>query len=113
MISFEDPLALVVRVFEELYPTTSVEVVFVYGLHSEEECWGATDLETGSVPVIQIDVATPLCGAVEVLGHELAHVVAGLKAQHGPAWEAVFAAINERYNEKVESGDASWSGVTR
>jgi hypothetical protein len=38
--------------------------------------------------------------AVEILAHELAHVVAGFeegKDDHGPAWETAFESIKQEY----------------
>ena len=38
--------------------------------------------------------------AVEILAHELAHVVAGFeegKDDHGPEWEAAFESIKQEY----------------
>lgn len=56
-------------------------------------------------PSIQIDIDCPIRHAVEVLGHELAHVAAPHDENHGPDWEAAFAAIHEEYCALVGRGE--------
>ncbi len=37
-----------------------------------------------------------------MLAYEFTHVAAGIDAEHGPAWEAAFAAIHAEYRRLAE-----------
>lgn len=34
-----------------------------------------------------------VCGSLDVLAHELAHIIAGHEADHGPKWQNVYSSI--------------------
>jgi len=55
--------------------------------------------DDGSLPIVRINVGIPVSGAIEVLAHELAHVVVGPDCDdaHGPEWQEVFDKIHEQY----------------
>lgn len=61
--------------------------------------------------IVQVDVRLPMAGVVEVLAHELAHVAAGLDAEHGPEWQDAFERIRVAYCERIESQDESLDEV--
>jgi hypothetical protein len=104
MIWFElDPFAMVVQVVHDLYPEAIAVVRWCNGLHEQHGAWGCTEFDVPNGPLISLDVAMPVLGAVEVLAHELAHVVAGPEAEHGAEWESAFAAIHREYCRRVES----------
>jgi len=101
-----DPFGLVLEVFNELYPAKAATVVWRQGMReSGNACYGCTDFEHVP-PIVSVDVDLPVAGAVDVLAHELAHVAAGFEEDHGPAWEAAFGAIHQRYSERVEALEA-------
>lgn len=102
MITLEfDPFGLVLEVVRDLYPETSATVCWREGLRENEGAWGRTEFTDEEPPIVSMDVTTPVIGAVEVLAHELAHVIAGKDADHGEAWEAVFEAIHDEYSRRV------------
>lgn len=104
-----DPFGLVLEVFNELYPQHECEVIF--GSRMPEATFGYTDFAQ-SPPWIIVGFDIPMAGVVEVLAHELAHVVAGLEADHGPEWEAAFNAIHNRYTELFSERLAPIDGCT-
>lgn len=97
-----DPPAIVARAFRELYPKAEYIAQLVPDLRDETGAtvYGETLFpDDGSTPVISISAEAPISAAPELLAHELAHVVAGKDAGHGPEWEAVEEAIFQKYNE--------------
>lgn len=97
-----DPLAMIWEAFKNLYPEKAVEKPI--------ECYwypGITD-ETGErvkgVTVFSDDITTiyiepqlQFSDAVEVFAHELAHIIAGIDADHGPEWKKHFTALADEY----------------
>ena len=101
-----DPPAIVARAFRELYPRTEYIAQLVPDLRDESGAavYGETLFPSdGSTPVVSISAEAPISAAPELLAHELAHVVAGEDAGHGPKWKAAEEAIFQRYNEILEA----------
>ena len=40
----------------------------------------------------------PFVGMIEIIAHEVSHVVAGFEKGHGQEWEDVFEIINQEFN---------------
>lgn len=97
-----DPPAIVARAFRELYPCTEYIAQLVPDLRDENGAtiYGETLFpDDSSTPVVSISAEAPISAAPELLAHELAHVVAGEDAGHGPEWNAAWEAIFQKYNE--------------
>lgn len=97
-----DPTAIVALAFRELYPRLRYYAQYVPNLEDEDgkTAYGLTIFpDDGSTPVICISAEAPISAAPELLAHELAHVVAGETAEHGPEWKAAEEAIFQKYNE--------------
>lgn len=112
-----DPPAIVAKAFRELYPKAEYAAQLVPDLRDENgtAVYGETLFpDDGSTPVICISAEAPISAAPELLAHELAHVVAGEEAGHGPAWEAAETAIFQKYNEILDAmiPDAAQEGDT-
>lgn len=111
-----DPFAAVWEAFKTLYPGKGENVTCAFDENIKDDngkpVLGTTDfLDDGSI-VVLIDCNLKVCDAVEILAHELAHVAAGMDADHGPEWEKAFDAIYDKYDElseacakQLESGD--------
>lgn len=100
-----NPFDLVLDSFAALYPSHRASIVWSEAPEDAGDspafghtCWP----DAGGDPEIAIFMHTPLSGAVEVLAHELAHVVAGPDAEHGPCWETAFAAIHQEYERRFD-----------
>lgn len=108
MISIHhNPLSMVVEVANELWPDLNATVFWVSKINEEAE----TDAGPAGVTYysedeckpneIAIRADLPIDGATEVLAHEIAHVVAGPNAKHGPEWRAAFDRLHSAYVERV------------
>ena len=62
--------------------------------------------------MIDIDPTLRVVDAVEVLAHELAHVAAGAKEDHGEKWTAAYDAIKAEYDRITEGMFPDDNGVT-
>jgi hypothetical protein len=98
------PFDLVLQAVNELYPGFDVSISFL----PEEEfakyvkdsaAYGVTLFEVNLPPLILINAMTPAMHCVEIIAHEVAHVVAGLRAGHGKKWWKEFENIYEKYCE--------------
>lgn len=98
-----DPFGLLIRLFNDTGCPVNVTVEFVSGLHAQEGRWGLTNFSDDGKAEIHIDGDCPVAGAVDVLAHELAHVIAGFDAGHGKAWEQAYSALHRRYGEQINA----------
>lgn len=103
---YNDPYATVFQAFREMYPSIKVEL----GWATPDELDGAKGCcqwsPDGDVRVA-LDVTLPVIGSVDILCHELAHVVAckdcnGDGDHHCQAWADTYARLRDRYCEIVE-----------
>lgn len=97
-----DPTAIVALAFRELYPRLRYYAQYVPSLEDNDgqTAYGLTIFpDDGSTPVVCISAEAPVSAAPELLAHELAHIVAGETAEHGPEWKAAEEAIFQKYNE--------------
>jgi hypothetical protein len=101
-----DPVRVVIEACESLYPHIDCELEWVSDLHEQHSAFGVTEFDETPARV-SIDVNTPMIHVIEILAHELAHVVAGFDAGHGPEWERAFAAIHAEHSRRVDLHNAS------
>lgn len=100
-----DPAAIVALAFRELYPDIGYQAQLVPEIITPDggTAFGETLFpEDGGLPVISISAEAPANAVPELLAHELAHIVAGPEADHGPAWEAAEDAIGAKYDEIIQ-----------
>lgn len=100
-----DPVSLILTVANKLYPGHDVEIYVVDELPQDESSpvYGMTSFpETSGVPVIGISAELPLSSTMEVIAHEIAHVVAGKDADHDEQWEEVFLSLHAEYMRQLE-----------
>ena len=103
MITFVDPARILVQVVESNFDI-NVKIEYVSGMNNLcdkilfRKKYGMTFFpDNGSDPIIQLDCNLSVKDAVEVLAHELAHVIAGIDKNHGKEWEDIFSEIHELY----------------
>lgn len=90
-----NPIEMLQKVMDEHYPDLKVDIYF-----GEQETNGVDKLgvtifpDDGSQPVIEVNPYIPLAHITEIVAHELAHVIAGVEAEHGEAWETEFENIS-------------------
>jgi predicted metal-dependent hydrolase len=104
-----NPLDTVIEAVEKLYPNINANIQFNPNIKPHKFLWfnwgycGYTTFpEDNSTPLIDISTNIPFVGMVEVLAHELAHVIVGIKEQHNKNWEEVFDNIQKKYYELMK-----------
>jgi len=93
-----NPIELVIRAAQNLYPDLDVKIWFNPGLN--QECGEALALlvtcEDGSIE-IYVSTNVPFYAIPEIIAHELAHLVALPDDDHSQRWEEAFNLIAEEY----------------
>ena len=120
MIKFlENPHQVILDVVNELYPDVDADIIFLDKESYDEFAGEKKDSyacvsfpDNGTKPLIAIAIEVPYVASIELIAHEIAHVVCGYtdneEKAHGKEWESVFSKINEAYCNKVDEifGDA-------
>lgn len=102
-VEFNNPITFLINVFEDLYPGVDCKVHIVQG---QKKCLGDTWFpDDGSTPVIQIGAEKTIPQMLDIMAHELAHVVVGPDSKHGPEWTAVYEELFLKYNEKFKEAE--------
>lgn len=91
------PLDDVIQSVSNLYGELNCDIVFDPELRNRENVYGLTNFFEDGTILIELDTESSLNIIVETLAHELAHVVAGVDAEHGDKWEEVFENIFVEY----------------
>lgn len=98
-----DPFKMIIGIVKGRYPKARANIFFVEKKHLGKGCLGETVFpDDGSMPQIAVSVEIPVARAVEILAHELAHLVLGPNPKggaHGPKWKKVFKWIHAEYCE--------------
>lgn len=96
-----DPFALVYKSAKDLYPDINCEIFWdnTKDENGDNVC-GYTSFNNNNIS-IHISYNINVIDAVEILAHELAHVVLGLDSAHNEEWEEVFDKIHKRYEYLV------------
>ena len=98
MIVFDDPFERLLRFAVDEW-NIDARVEFVTPSELPGRLWwkakGVTLFPDSASPIILLDATLRrgVQGTLDILAHELAHVVAGLDAEHGDAWKAAYARI--------------------
>ena len=95
-----DPFAMIYQAFKRLYPDRPCEIWWDVPQDDEVDktAYGVTNLpDDGGVPQVFVYPDYPVKQQVEVLAHELAHVVVGPEHGHDEIWDAAFEAIKQEY----------------
>ncbi len=102
VITFYDPMSFVIKAFLELYGNKyRVKIQFNPDIAKDmKPPYGVTIFpDDKSTPVIEISPNIPYTAILEILIHELAHIVMGPKSmKHGNEWNTVYQRILKKYN---------------
>lgn len=104
MIVFvNDPLRVICEIAHEIKPDIEVDVQYHEGL---EGAGCTTFPDDGERPLIDINPAIPFGAVVEILAHELSHVIVGKTEGdgHTPEWKKTFNEIHKRYEARITQG---------
>jgi len=93
-----NPFDAVIAAALKLYP--SLDCLVEWEEESDGTAPGSTTFPTdGSKPIVRVSIGIPVLDAVDVLAHELTHVIIGPDCgdAHGPEWQEIFDKIREQY----------------
>lgn len=91
-----DPFALLLQAFNQLYPDISVEC---YWTDLKNKGYGYTNFcDDGSVE-IHIDPNHTVMQCIDTLAHELIHASLGLYHDHDQVWSDAFDKLHDKYDE--------------
>ena len=110
MVDFiNDPVPLVIKAFEELFPGFSANIQFVGDLDGA----GSTTFPyNGQTPLINVSIDIPIKALPEILAHELAHI-AKPDDEHGEEWETAFDSIFNRATELYSQDYANFNNEVK
>jgi predicted SprT family Zn-dependent metalloprotease len=98
---------MVQRIVRKRYPKLKARIRFAQDIPRNgrhPRCGVTIFPDSGGIPLILINPEIPVSGALEVMAHELAHVIVGPdKPPHGKEWKKAFAWIHREYCKRVES----------
>jgi len=101
MLKMVNQISIIKRVFEHIYPDVDCYLQFDDSLRKILFWggWGYTIFpdDKTQIPIIKISTRLPFKYLIEIVGHELAHVVAGEEAGHGDSWKFVFNLLSVEY----------------
>ena len=121
-----NPIDLILKAFAELWPEKKVDIYFDpdlprptaadlderdFSIIAQEEiasvgAAGATKFEDGKKPTVYLNPDQPFMQLVQTLAEELAHVVAGPDAGHGPEFGKALDLLSIRYEEIMQEQEA-------
>jgi hypothetical protein len=109
MIEFNNPLQEIINVSIDLFPDILNKNIYIQfdprlGSKETEGPYGETflDDETKDI-IVSISGNLPIIENIEILAHELSHVIVGIENEHNEAWENVFNEIFVEYSRRIDS----------
>ena len=122
LIAFIDPYISLLQATQNLYPDLCVNIRFDPSIRKRFfffGCWGYTEFKDTSEGVVTgdgysecrytqknivISAHLPVIHSVEIIAHEIAHAVVGIKAGHGPVWKKVFYDLHKEWYRLENEG---------
>lgn len=112
MIKFlENPHQILLDAVNELYPNVDADIIFLDKESYDEfvenkESYVCVKFTDNLKPLIAVCIDVPYVASIELIAHEVAHVVCGYtddpEKAHGKEWQNVFTKINEKYSQLVD-----------
>lgn len=100
MVEYNDPFNRLIKLAQKsLSESDNVRIQFDPELSIDGgPPFGTTIQEQGTCNyIINVAATLPVIAAVEILAHELAHVLAGLDNEHNEIWEAIFSELQAEF----------------
>ena len=107
-----DPFRIVYTAFKNLFPECDCDVQWDSELEDEDgkPVFGTTTFADGHKPLVNISPSLTMYNALEILGHELAHVAVGIDGGHGSDWKKAFDSIHREYLRLLEKEEEKSCG---
>jgi hypothetical protein len=109
MIEFNNPLQEIINISTNLFPeivNKNIYIQFDSRLGSKETenvPYGETFIDDGTKDIIvSISGNLPIIENIEILAHELSHVIVGIENEHNEEWENVFNKIFVEYSRRID-----------
>lgn len=112
MIKFlENPHKILLDAVNELYPNADADIIFLDKESYDEfvenkESYACVKFTDSLKPLIVVCIDVPYVASIELIAHEVAHIVCGYtddpEKAHGEEWQNVFTKINEKYCQLVD-----------
>ena len=106
-IIFHNPFKDIIEAAKKIYPDLEVEIDFDYIIGNKKPPYGVTTFPDNeniqSIPQILISPYLSLKDSLEILMHELAHVITGSEYDHNALWEEILEKINDEYHKIIKS----------
>ncbi|SHJ74892.1 M78 family metallopeptidase domain-containing protein [Tepidibacter formicigenes] len=104
-----NPFEDIVKIMNDIDPNINADIQFNPSLKGKDfgECGMVTFPADDSTPLIDISTNIPFEAMIEVLAHELAHIIAGEESEHNTEWNKAFQKIQIEWQLKHED-----NGVT-
>lgn len=101
MIEYSDPFNRLIKIAQK---KLSISDKITIQFHPEisvngEPPFGETIEESACSYVINIAATLPVFAAVEIMAHELAHVIAGIDNEHNDIWDSIFSDLQKEFEE--------------
>jgi len=98
-VVFYNPLQSIIDAAIKVSPDIDCIIQFDPRMGNGENAppYGETAFDTDAT-IVSINGNIPISVSLEILAHELAHVIARENADHGDKWEATFQGILNEYN---------------
>ena len=103
MIKFNNHIETVIKIVSEKYADISAKIEVVENMPEgfSQDSLGCTLFpDDGTMPIIFIRYDLPYVGFIDILAHELAHVIVGPNAEedeHGELFQKAYDWINTEY----------------
>jgi len=105
-MEFVNPYEVLLQAVKNLYGDFNVHIEFdasfrkrfVFFGHWGETCFP----DDNGPPTIKVSAHLPVIHSLEIIAHELAHVIAGQSAGHNREWEEIFEKIYKEWEKLAE-----------
>lgn len=97
-VLFLNPYTVLIDCAKEIKPDISCKIYFVRKLKG---CKGVTIFpDDNGISLVQIDSRMPIPKSIDILAHELAHVI-NPEDGHGEKWADTYDILNTMFNEHM------------
>jgi|WetSurMetagenome_2_1015567.scaffolds.fasta_scaffold742852_1 hypothetical protein len=109
MIEFNNPLQEIINVSVDLFPEILNKNIYIQfdsrlGSKETEGPYGETFIDDKTKDIIvSISGNLPIIENIEILAHELSHVIVGIENDHNEIWEDTFNRIFVEYSRRIDS----------
>lgn len=95
-----DPIKCLLDTVNKMYPEVDCEIQYDDSMNMYEDEFGCTIFpDDGSKPYIVLNPELNIGNLVEIIAHEVAHVIAGKEAEHNDKWQIIFDEIYNAFQE--------------